>query len=75
MFGHNRQAIPLSFFEDLKQEDASPEATDVFKSALITAYERALESGLTPGAALAAVLDWISLEFKRIELPAGILTA
>jgi hypothetical protein len=76
MFGHNQQALPARLFEDLKkEEDGWPEATDEFNSALIIAYEQALESGLTPSAALAVMVEWISLEFKRIELPAGILTA
>lgn len=30
------------------------------------------ETGLTPGAALAAILDWISTEFKRLALSAPV---
>jgi hypothetical protein len=65
MLGHNRQSVPLALFEDFKREDTADEAADDFKSALIVAYERALESGISPGHALGAMLDWVSLEVRR----------
>ncbi len=65
MLGYNQRLAPLTLFDGLKKEDASLEAIDEFKSALIIAYEQALKGGLTPSAALAAMLDWLSLEFKR----------
>jgi len=56
-----------ALFEDFEKDNTS-KAIDNFESALIAAYERALESGLAPGAALAAMLDWISSEFARGSL-------
>ena len=40
-------------------------AMDEFKSTLIVAYERALQSGLRPSVVLAALLDWASSELER----------
>ncbi len=65
MIGHNQRLAPAALFEGLKREDASPKAADDFKSVLIIAYEQALEEGISPGAAIEIVLDWLSLEFKR----------
>jgi hypothetical protein len=65
MFGHNQRLAPQSLFEGCKQECASPKAVDDFKSVLIIAYEQALEEGISPSTALAAVLDWVVIEFKR----------
>jgi hypothetical protein len=65
MLGHNRQPVPLALFEGFEREDFSPEAVDEFKSALIVAYEQALESGISPGHALGAMLDWVSMEVRR----------
>jgi hypothetical protein len=71
MLGHNRHPVPLALFEGFNKEDFSSEAVDKFKSALIIAYEQALESGISPGRALGAMLDWVSLEVKRcfVEWP------
>lgn len=65
MFSDHKPLVPRSLFEDLKREDACSEAMDELRSALIVAYEQALESGVCPSAALAAILDWMLPEFKR----------
>ena len=39
---------------------------DDFRSALIVAYEHALEQGISPRAALAAILDMAASEMQRI---------
>lgn len=65
MFSDHKQVIPRSLFEGLRREDASSDAIDELKSALIIAYERALESSVCPSAALAAIMDWALIEFKR----------
>jgi len=65
MLGHNRQPVPLALFEGFEKEHISAEAVDEFKSALIVAYEQALQSGIAPGYALGAMLDWVSLEVRR----------
>jgi hypothetical protein len=65
MFSDHKQLIPRTLFEGLTREDASSEAMDELRSALIIAYEHALESGVCPSAALAAILDWMLPEFKR----------
>lgn len=39
---------------------------DEFRSALIVAYEHALEQGISPSAALAAILDMAASEMQRI---------
>ena len=57
---HGELAVPLPLCED-----TSPKAADDFKSVLIIAYEQAIEEGMSPGAAIGIVLDWISLEMKR----------
>jgi hypothetical protein len=65
MSGRSQQLIPLALLEGLRKEGASSEAIDEFGSALIIAYEQALDSGLTPSAALAAMLDWVLSEFQK----------
>jgi hypothetical protein len=65
MLGHNRLPVPLDLFEGFEREDDSAEAADEFKSALIVAYEQALQSGISPGHALGTMLDWVSLEVRR----------
>jgi hypothetical protein len=69
MLGHNRLKVPSSPFEGFSGgnalSEASDEASEKFKSALIVAYEEALERGLTPACALAAMLDLVSVELKR----------
>ena len=59
MLPNNQRLTRDALFEDFEKDNTS-KAIDNFESALIAAYERALESGLAPGAALAAMLDWIS---------------
>jgi hypothetical protein len=65
MLGHNRHPVPLALFEGFEREDFSTEAADEFKSALIIAYEQAVQSGISPGRALGTMLDWVSIEVKR----------
>lgn len=65
MLGHNSQFVPQTLFEGFDKEDISAQAIDDFRSALIIAYEQALENGVSPGFALGAMLDWVSLEIRR----------
>ncbi|MGO9483480.1 MAG: hypothetical protein ACLPX9_02685 [Rhodomicrobium sp.] len=65
MLGHNREPVPLALFEGFEKDNISAEAIDEFKSALIVAYEQALQDGINPGFALGTMLDWVSLEVKR----------
>lgn len=71
MWGHNHQAVPAALFEGFKNKTAAQEAADAFKSALIIAYEQALQNGLSPYAALSAMLDWVCAEFERCRQDAG----
>jgi hypothetical protein len=71
MFSHDRQFVPSAFFEDCKRDEASLEALDEFKSALIVAYEQALEDGMSSDTALAAMIDVVSIEIKRCTKLAG----
>jgi hypothetical protein len=64
MLGHNRRLVPQTLFEGF-EENTSAEAIDEFKSALIVAYEQALENGMSPGSLLGTMLDWAALEVKR----------
>ncbi len=68
MLGHNWETVPLSLFHGFEKEDISAEAVDEFKSALIVAYEQALQNGISPGSALGAILDWTSSEVRRYAL-------
>jgi hypothetical protein len=65
MFCHDKSLVYPAFFDDFQECDASSEALDEFKSAIIIAYEQALEGGMSSSAAFAAVLDLLSAEFKR----------
>jgi hypothetical protein len=73
MLGHNRHLVPQTLFEGFEKENTSTDAIDDFKSALIVAYEQALENGMSPGSALGTMLDWAALEVKRYTRlrPAG----
>jgi hypothetical protein len=46
--------------------DITADTFDEFRSALIVAYEHALEQGISPRAALAAILDMAASEMQRI---------
>lgn len=65
MFGHNRRPVHPALFEGFNRDEQSPEALDEFKSALIVAYEQALEEGISSCAALAAMLDLAAAELRR----------
>ena len=65
MLGHNRHSVPQALFEGFERENNPDDAIDEFRSAMIVAYEQALENGVSPGFALGAMLDWISLEVRR----------
>jgi hypothetical protein len=71
MFGHDKRLIPQSFFEEFENNTPSSVALDEFKSTVIIAYERALDEGISSGAALAAMLDLMSVELKRCVQLAG----
>ena len=62
MLGHK---VPATVFEGLKNDNASSELLEKFKSELIVVYEKALEGGLAPMPALAAMLDFVSIEVGR----------
>lgn len=65
MLGHHHPKAPSSLFEGFSSGNASSDASEKFKSALIVAYEEALEHGVTPASALAAMLDLVSVELAR----------
>lgn len=65
MLGHNRHSVPRALFEGFERENSSDDAIDEFRSALIAAYEQALENGVSPGLVLGEILDWVSLEVRR----------
>jgi hypothetical protein len=65
MLGRNEQAVPAALFQGFKKGRCSPEAIDQFRSTLITAYEQALQKGVSPSCALGAMLDLASAEFQR----------
>ncbi len=71
MFGHDKRLVPQTFFKDSEKSDPLSGALDEFKSAVIIAYERALEEGISSVIALAAMADLISVELKRCEDLAG----
>ena len=48
----------------LPAEDTS--LNDALVSAVIEAYERALDQGLAPFAALSVILNWVAQECERI---------
>ena len=53
--------------EECLIEAADRESLEKLESALISSYEVALESGLSPGGALAVVLDWAAAECGRLN--------
>ena len=48
-------------------EAADRELLEKLESSLIASYEMALESGLSPGDALAIILDWAAVECGRLN--------
>jgi hypothetical protein len=71
MSSHDRRIVPSALFDECKRDETSTEALDEFKSALIVAYEQALEDGMSSGTALAAMIDVMSMEIKRCTKLAG----
>ncbi len=72
MLARDHRLVALALLGTFRKEDTSPAVIDDFKSALIVAYEQALENGVSPSYALWAILDWVSLEFKRCaDLPSA----
>jgi hypothetical protein len=71
MLAHDHRLVALALLGSFQKEDTSIPVIDEFKSALIAAHEQALESGMSPGSALWAILDWISQEVRRCtDVPA-----
>jgi hypothetical protein len=71
MFSHDKRLVPQAFFQDFEKNDPLSGALDEFRSAVIIAYERALEEGVGSVIALAAMADLMSQELKRCEDLAG----
>jgi hypothetical protein len=67
MFGHDKRLLSQAFFQDFEKNDSLSGALDEFKSAMIVAYERALEEGISSVMALSAMADLMSQELKRCE--------
>jgi hypothetical protein len=67
MFGHDKRLVPQAFFQDFENSDPPSGALDEFKSAVIIAYEQALEDGISSSLALAAMADLMSVELKRCD--------
>jgi hypothetical protein len=62
---YDHRLVAVALLGDIQNGNASTDVIDEFKSALISAYEQALESGISPANALGAMMDWACLEFKR----------
>ena len=67
---YNREPHIQSLLEEFKVSNDTPEAADELLSSLITAYERAIDNGVGPGAALRVTLDMVNQEFKKRAAPA-----
>ena len=65
MSDHNEAIVPESLFQ-VFERDQSPLEEDKLKSRVIAAYEQALDQGLTPSRALAAMLSWVAEESTRL---------
>jgi hypothetical protein len=65
MFCNDRRLVSPASFEDLEADSASHAALDDFKSAVIVAYEQAIEDGISSSVILTAMLDLAAVELKR----------
>jgi hypothetical protein len=65
MIEQDRRLAPRALFDGIENTDDRPETRDEFLSVVMIAYEQALEEGISPAGALAAILDWVSLELQR----------
>jgi hypothetical protein len=65
MLGRRSRSMPPEYAGRAGKNDANADPTDELMSALIVAYEQALDRGAKPAVALFAVLDWASQEIKR----------
>ena len=65
MFCHDKRLVFPDLFDDSQECDASKEALEEFRSAVIVAYEQALEEGISANAAFSAMLDLMAAELKR----------
>lgn len=65
---HEERAIAIRLGARENNHDPS-EPLEELQSALILAYERALEQGISPIAAIAAIIDIASLEARRLITP------
>jgi hypothetical protein len=71
MLADDHRLVALALLGSIQKDEAPSGADDELESALIVAYEDALESGVSPPDALAAALDWISNELGRRREKAG----
>ena len=69
MLEYGKGAVSEIHFEGLAEEPGLTEALDEFESAVIIAYETALQNGLSQAAALAALLEMASRELSGLALP------
>ncbi len=58
--------VPPSLFFGFKADSGDQVVTDELRSTVISAYEKALERGLSPANALCEILGWASEEFTRL---------
>jgi hypothetical protein len=65
MLADDHRLVALALLGSFQKDEPPSPAADELESALIVAYEGALESGVSPPAALLAALDWISAELAR----------
>ncbi len=63
----NRIPAPASLFEGFERVSYESTAMDEFKGSLAAAFEKALQDGIPPSAALAAVLDWAASELEGLS--------
>jgi hypothetical protein len=65
MSARQRQEDTASVWEACECNRDFADTLDEFQSALIVAYEHALEQGVSPNAALALILDMATSEMQR----------
>ena len=65
MIKQDRRLAPRALFDGFEHMEKTPGTADEFLSVVMIAYDQALEEGISPASALAAVLDWVSMELGR----------
>jgi hypothetical protein len=66
MLRNNARAVPANLFEGFEKDSGGAEALAAFESALMVAYEQALDNGVCPSMVLAVMLDMAAREARRL---------